>query len=139
MRIYKLIIRASKIHGQGLFAAEDIPANKYLIEYTGEVVTRREALKREKEDDERGITYIFDVNSRISIDAVRGGNESKYINHSCDPNCKVVRRADRIFLYSKKPIKKGEELTYDYAFDKDSKKEICKCGSPRCRGLINEI
>ena len=80
---------------------------------------------------------MFNLGNRV-IDAGRGGNLSKYINHSCDPNCIIKINDNKILIYSKKTIKKGEELTFDYRFNKNSFKEICNCGSKNCRGHINE-
>jgi len=131
-------VNESCIHCRGLFASQDINEGRLIIEYVGERISKNEAEKRELKNDEDGVTYIFYLNDDCFIDGKYGGNESIYVNHSCDPNCKVVRRNDRIYFYSKRYINKGEELTVDYSYDKDSKKEICRCGSPKCRGYLNE-
>src|SRR5579859_3612095 len=132
-----LELRNSPIHGKGLFATEDIPAGQRLIEYTGELIDRKEATRRDNADP-NGITYIVEIDDEHFIDGAFGGNDFRYVNHSCDPNCTLVRHSLRVFLTSKRPIKAGEELTFDYAFDKNSPRQSCHCGSPNCRGTINE-
>ncbi len=131
-------VKKSKIDHSGLFSTREILPNQRLIEYTGEMITNLEAERREKENEKKGQTYIFLLNDDSFIDAAVGGNDSKYINHSCDPNCTIVRRKGKIFIHSDRLIKPGEELTIDYSFDKDSKKEICRCGSKNCRSFMNE-
>ncbi len=134
----RLIVKKSKIDHFGLFSTTEILPNTQLIEYIGEKITHLEAERREKENEKKGTTYIFCLNDVFFIDAAVGGNDSKYLNHSCDPNCNVVRKKGKIFFHSKRLIKPVEELTIDYSFDKDSKKEICKCGSEKCRSFMNE-
>lgn len=131
-------VKKSKIDHFGLFSRIEILPNTRLIEYTGEKISNLEAERREKVNEREGATYIFCLDDDFSIDAAVGGNDSKYLNHCCDPNCKVVRKNGKIFIYSKRLIKPGEELTIDYSFDKDSKKEICRCGSENCRSFMNE-
>ncbi len=138
MESKKFIIKESKIDCRGAFASEDIPEKTFLIEYVGERIDGAEAEKRETINDEKGVTYIFCVDEDTFIDGAVGGNDSIYFNHSCDPNCEYVIKEGRIFYFSDRPIKKGEELTIDYEYDKDSKREICRCGSKNCRGFINE-
>ncbi len=131
--------RESAIHGKGLFATADIPVNQIIVEYQGERIDRQEAERREGQNEESGITYIVFVDADHFIDGAFGGNESIYMNHSCDPNCTLIRRAGQVFLTAKRPIRAGEELTFDYAFDADSPRVPCGCGSPSCRGTINDI
>ncbi len=131
-------VKKSKIDHFGLFSIIEILPNTRLIEYTGEKITNLEAERRENENEKKGSTYIFFLNDDSFIDAAVGGNDSKYINHSCDPNCKIVRKKGKIFIHSDRLIKPSEELTIDYSFDKDSKKEICRCGSENCRSFMNE-
>ncbi len=134
-----IIIKKSKIDNFGAFAVEDIPEDTCIIEYTGELISNEEAEKREIENDKNGATYILCIDEKNCIDGSIGGNESRFVNHSCDPNCDIVLKDGRIFYYSRIKIKKGEELTIDYGYDNDSKKEICKCGSKNCRGVINDL
>ena len=134
----------SKIHGRGVVATRDIPAGTKLIEYVGEVITPSEADRRYPFDEsEPQHTFLFSVNSRKIIDASRKGNISRWINHSCDPNCEAIVDKGRVFIYSLRDIKKGEELGYDYWFvlDEPHTKKMkalypCRCGSKKCRGTL---
>jgi SET domain-containing protein len=136
---YKLKVKKSKIHGYGLFADEEIPQDTLIIEYIGEKIINEEKRRREIENYKKGVTYIFYLDGISWIDGEFMGNDSRYVNHSCNPNCNIVWKNGRIYFYSKRLIKKDEELTIDYDYDKDSKKEICNCGSKNCRGFINEV
>jgi SET domain-containing protein len=130
---FRLRLGASKIHRWGVYAAEPIPANRKVIEYTGERISRRETKKR----SEREFNYIFTLDLYWSLDGSAGGSGAEFINHCCDPNiaARIVR--GHILYYSARPIRKGEELTVDYRFDKQVEKVTCSCGSPLCRGTIN--
>lgn len=134
----KIEVRSSGIHNTGVFAAEDIPPETFIIEYVGERIGAEEADRREIENDKVRVTYIFEVDEYNYIDGAVGGNESKYINHSCDPNCSIEREGKRVMIFSARLIKKGEELTYDYCYDKSCYEEKCHCKSHNCRGHINE-
>lgn len=140
-KLWKL--RKSKIHGNGMFAREDIPAETRIIEYVGEKISKKESLKRCLEWDEKarksgeGLVYIFDLNKRYDLDGNVPGNPAKYINHSCDENCEAINEDNRIFIYSKKDIKKGDELYFDYGYALEHFLDHpCRCGSPKCVGYI---
>jgi len=133
----KVVKKRSAIHNFGLFAKEDIAPNSFIIEYKGELITPIEAEIRERLYAPSGTSYLFEIAENKIIDGGRKGNIAKYINHSCDPNCKVKVKDDRIFIYAKRKILKGEELTIDYNFSKNAMKEECKCGSKNCRGTIS--
>lgn len=139
MNKYKLLATNSNVHGKGLFAMEDIPEGEIIIEYTGEWITTMEAEKREIENDKKGITYILYYDKKHQIDGSVGGNESRYINHSCDPNCEFYRKGGRAYVKTKKMVRVGEELSFDYAFDKDDRQEKCFCKSKKCRGVMNQL
>jgi SET domain-containing protein len=132
---FKLKIRGSSIHRWGIFAAEDIPPRRKVIEYTGERINRRET-KRRSEEQGRMI-YLFTLDKYWTLDGAVGGSGAQYINHCCDPNIITVIRSGHILYMSRRPIKKGEELTVDYHFAKDIEKYPCRCGSAICRGTIN--
>ena len=123
----------SKIHRWGIIADEDIPANRKVIEYTGERVARREAKIRAW----RPLNYIFTLDSYWSLDGSVGGSGAEFINHSCDPNLESRILKGHILYYSKRPIRKGEELTVDYHFGADEELVPCSCGAKKCRGTIN--
>lgn len=140
-------LRRSPIHGLGAFARRDIPKGTRIIEYTGEKISNAEADRRYDDDkmDEHH-TFLFILNSKQCLDAAYGGNEARFINHSCDPNCEAFIPRGRIWIESIKDIPKGAELAYDYAFEDDKKytredylnKYGCRCGSKNCRGTIVE-
>ena len=137
-------LRTSAIQGTGAFAVTDIPKGTRIVEYTGEKITNREADRRyDDEKMSRHHTFLFTLNSRYIVDAAVGGNEARFINHSCDPNCEAVIEDGRIFVEALKRIPAGTELAYDYAYERtkehteeDEKLYVCRCGSPKCRGTI---
>ncbi len=131
---FKLNLAPSKIHRWGVYAAESIPANRKVIEYTGEKISRTETKRRAESTD---LIYLFTLDSYWTIDGAVGGSGAEYINHSCEPNliARIVR--NHIIYVSLRPIKRGEELTVDYHFDKKVERIECKCGAPKCRGTIN--
>jgi len=133
---FKLRIGRSKIHRWGVFAAEWIPPNRKVIEYTGERINRREAKRRAEMS--RG-HYLFKLDAYWTVDGAAGGSGAEFINHSCDPNlyAKIVK--GHILYMSKRYIAPGEELTVDYNFDPDVEVVPCRCGSPNCRGTINVL
>jgi SET domain-containing protein len=132
---FKLKIKPSKIHRWGLYAGEDIPPRRKVIEYTGERISRRETKRRA--DETPHLIYLFTLDSYWTLDGSVGGSGAEYINHCCDPNIVTEIRKGHILYFSRRPIRKGEELTVDYHFAKDIDKVPCKCGAATCRGTIN--
>jgi SET domain-containing protein len=111
-------------HGLGLFTLEPIPARKRLIEYTGPLISNEEVDKRPNGK------YFFGVNSKWSIDGTPRSNLARYINHSCRPNSEAIVSGQRVWIWSKRAIKAGEELSYNYGkdyFDIHIKPNGCKC------------
>jgi SET domain-containing protein len=137
-------LRRSRIQGRGAFALRPIPAGTRIIEYTGEIIDSDEADRRYDDTKmKRHHTFLFSIPKGRAIDAAVGGNEARFINHSCDPNCESVEEGDRIFIEAKKSIEPGEELVYDYAYivkgrltKEDKEFYKCACGAPTCRGTI---
>ena len=132
---FKLEVRPSTIHRWGLYAGENIPRRRKIIEYTGEKISRRETKRRA----DGPLNYLFTLNSYWCIDGNVGGSGAQYINHSCAPNCYAWIYKEHILYMSSRDIRKGEELTIDYHFDKDVEKVPCSCGAKSCRGTINLI
>ena len=130
---FKLDVRSSKIHRWGLYAGEPIPKRRKIIEYTGEKISRRETKRRA----DGPLNYLFTLNSYWCIDGSVGGSGAQYINHSCEPNCYAWIHKDHILYMSARDIRKGEELTIDYHFEKDVERVPCSCGAKNCRGTIN--
>jgi SET domain-containing protein len=129
---FKLAVRASKIHRHGVYAEEPIPANRKVIEYTGERLNRREAKNR----DHDGFTYLFAVDAYWTLDGLVGGSGAELINHSCDPNLISRVMKGHVLYMSLRAIERGEELTVDYNFASSTDKTRCACGAAKCRGTI---
>ncbi len=111
----RFVIRKSPIHGRGVFALTHIPKHTRIIEYKGERISQEEADERYSEAHENSPhTMLFEVNDRLVIDATHKGNSARWINHSCAPNCEIEDENERIFIESRRDIRPGEELTYDY-------------------------
>jgi uncharacterized protein len=123
--------RRSKLHGWGVFATVRIPKNKRIIHYAGEKITNRESARRESEYMRQGRIWCFKLNSRWVIDGAVGGNDARFINHSCAPNCYAQVVDGVIWIRASKTIEQGEELLYNY--QTDGEKSIqCQC-RPGCR------
>lgn len=139
-------IRESVIAGKGAFAIRPITKGERLIEYTGERISHAEADARyDHESMDAHHTFLFAVTSRTVIDASHGGNEARFINHSCDPNCDATIEKGRVFIDALRDIPVGEELHYDYAYQRsgdetaeDERRYHCLCGTATCRGSIME-
>ncbi len=131
---FKLSIRRSKIHRYGVYAQEHIPANRKVIEYTGERLNRRDAKHR----DRGAYTYLFAVDAYWTLDGAVGGSGAEIINHSCEPNLTSRVVKGHILYLSLRDIKKGEELTIDYNFSKTTPRTPCSCGTKTCRGTIEK-
>jgi len=133
---FKLVIRRSRIERFGVFTRETIPPGKRVIQYTGQPISEREFTRRVVKAVWAGRaerTYTIRRDGRSLLDGAVGGSGAEFINHSCDPNLTVRKSRGRIFLYSFRRIKAGEELTVDYAFRCTCP---CRCGSSKCRGTI---
>lgn len=133
LAMFRLAVKPSKIHRWGVFAGEEIPARRKVIEYTGERISRRETKKR----CARPLNYVFTLDSYWSIDGSAGGSGAEFINHCCEPNIEARIVKGHILYFAKRAIRKNEELTVDYHFSKDDEKVSCACGSRECRGTIN--
>jgi SET domain-containing protein len=109
--------------GLGLFAGEAIPKGKCIIEYVGRVISKEEEYKSRSQ-------YLFEVSKNKTIDGTARTNTARYINHSHRPNCEVEIHKARVFIFAKRNIKEGEELSYDYGkefVDEHIKPKGCKC------------
>ena len=122
--------RRSGIAGWGVYATQDIPKNKRIVDYAGEKITHKESSAREGRYLKRGQIWCFTLNNRWVIDAGVGGNIARYINHACRPNCYTQIVGETIWIIAARNIKKGEELTYDYSTDGEASIQ-CRC-RPGC-------
>ncbi len=137
-------VRSSAIHGKGVYATQRIHKGTRIVEYLGDRITHAEADRRysaKGQDD--GHTFLFVVNGRVVIDAGVGGNDARFINHHCAPNCDTVIENDRVFIEAVRTIEPGEELGYEYGLtweSTDDPKELanyaCRCGARNCRGTM---
>jgi len=136
--------RHSKIHGTGVYAIAPIKKGTRIIEYLGERISHAEADRRYAlKGDDDGHTFLFIASSRTVIDAGVNGNDARFINHSCAPNCETVIEKSRVFIDAIRDIKPGEELGYDYQLTWEStddpeelKLYACRCGAKKCRGTM---
>jgi SET domain-containing protein len=132
-------VGSSPIHGRGVFATKPIRKDQRIIEYVGARMLWETA---EKSDDPH--TFLFGLNDCDKvINAGIGGNDSRWINHCCEPNCEALEEDGRIFIYALRDLQAGEELFYDYALEIDQpptpeseKEHKCHCGAPNCRGTL---
>ena len=137
-------IRESPIQGLGAFATRRIPAGVRLIEYAGERLTPAQADARyPDEPGERHHTFLFAIDDAWVVDAAVDGNDARWINHSCEPNCDAVVDDGRIWIETIRDVEPGEELAYDYAYELEERhtpaakrRYPCNCGSGRCRGTL---
>ena len=142
----RIEVRRSGIHGKGVYATAPIRKGSRIIEYTGRQLPWKKAMNLPpRKGDDPYHTFYFSLENGDVIDAAVGGNESRWINHSCDPNCETFEEDDRIFVYALRSLKPGDELFYDYKMtpaDRRTKKVAkdfaCHCGSPNCRGTMLE-
>jgi SET domain-containing protein len=146
----KIVVRRSRIHGRGVYAARKIAKGERIIEYRGELISWKEADRRPPSDpNDPHHTFFFALSDgKRVIDAGRGGNAARWINHSCDPNCETEEdeEGNRVFIQAIRDIRRGEELFYDYSLILDERltptlkrNYACHCGAPNCRGTMLAI
>jgi uncharacterized protein len=130
---FRLRLGQSKIHRWGVYAGEDIPANRKVIEYRGEKIPKAEADRRTHSP------YLFVLDEDWMLDGDVGGSGAEFVNHSCAPNLvtRIIRK--HILYMSRRRIRKGEELTVDYNYDETDETFRCACGARSCRGTINVL
>ena len=135
---FRLAVRKSKIDRYGVFALEDIPAHRKIIEYTG----KRFEYQLKTGQGDRLVShgrrvYFFAVTKKWGVDGAMGGSGAELINHSCEPNIRERLICYHILYFSKRRIRAGEELTIDYRFLPEHQRHVCHCGAKSCRGTIN--
>jgi SET domain-containing protein len=140
----RIQVRRSGVHGKGVFAVCDIAEGEAIIEYVGEIISWAAAQERHPHDPtDPNHTFYFHIDAENVIDALVGGNSSRWINHSCDPNCEADEVEGRIFIKALRNIAAGEELHYDYGLIIDERytpklkaEYPCWCGAPTCRKTL---
>jgi uncharacterized protein len=134
----------SPIEGMGVFAKRKIPRGTRIIEYLGEHVPIN-ALYHVIEAGSPSRIYGFALNGTTAIDGARHGNEARFFNHSCDPNCEPYNFDGHVYIYAMREILDGEELTFDYRLgpvQTEARLPVtgshypCTCGAPSCRGTL---
>lgn len=137
-------VRRSPIHGNGVFARRKIDAGERIVEYTGERITSdQSAVRAEQSGGPVNHTFFFSLADGNVIDGGSGGNDARYINHACEPNCEAYEEDGKVFIYSLHEIEKGDELNYNYALIYEERhtpavKKLfeCRCGAPSCTGTM---
>jgi uncharacterized protein len=140
----RLQTKRSGIHGKGVYATVALTVGERLLEYTGERISWAEALRRHPHDPAQPQhTFYFHVDDTTVIDGKVGGNSSRWINHSCAPNCTAVQEGQRVFIEALRNVSAGEELFFDYGLVTDEpltdalKADYpCWCGHGGCRGTL---
>ncbi|KAM0870563.1 hypothetical protein ACQ4PT_039935 [Festuca glaucescens] len=128
--------------GWGAVALEPLEKGDFIIEYVGEVINDATCEQRLWEMKRRGDKnfYMCEISKDCTIDATFKGNTSRFLNHSCDPNCKLekwqVEGEIRVGVFASRSIEVGEPLTYDYRFVHFGEKVKCNCGAKSCQGYL---
>lgn len=138
------VVRPSPMQGSGAFATHRIPAGTRLVEYAGQRLTPTQAEARYPDaPGQRHHTFLFAIDDEVVIDAAVDGNDARWINHSCAPNCDAMIEEQRIWIETIRDVLPGEELAYDYAFvlpvrhtPAMKQRFPCRCGAPTCRGTM---
>jgi SET domain-containing protein len=141
-------VRNSPIHGRGVFATRTIRKGADIVEYRGRRISMEAADELPDSDPDNPFhTFLFELNDGRVIDAGRGGNAARWINHSCRPNCEPYEDDEgRVLIAAKRTILAGEELAYDYKLNVPGRRTprllanyACRCGAPRCRGTMIDL
>ena len=147
----RIEVRRSGIHGRGIFAAIDLAPGQRIIEYKGRRITHAQADTLYDDSLDTGHTFLFTLNDKYIVDANQQGNSARWINHSCAPNCEAMihvningdEKRDKVYIEAIKPIKAGQELTYNYGIVLEvphtrRMKEVwaCRCGARNCTGTM---
>lgn len=139
-------VQQSDLHGTGIFAARDIPAETLIFEYFGARISQEEADAQPSADPDNPFhTFFFSLSSGEIIDGGQNGNDARWINHSCEPNCEAQEddSGERVYIVALRDIAEGEELLYDYGLviddvltDTLKQQYHCLCNAPSCRGTM---
>jgi SET domain-containing protein len=137
-------VQLSPIHGNGVFATRKIEAGERIIEYTGERIGWPEALRRtEASNGPVNHTFYFSLDDGNVIDGGSHGNDARWINHACEPNCEAYEEDGRVFIHALMDIEPGQELNYNYALVYEPRHTAavkrqfeCRCGTPSCKGTM---
>jgi SET domain-containing protein len=139
------LVKTSPVHGNGVFAKKMIPKGTRIFEYAGLRILKTDLVN----DLANGLTsmnYVMNLNKTMAIDGERDGNNARFINHSCNPNCEVLYFNETPYIYAMQEIQEGQELHFDYKLGFDTETELtasqkrewfpCNCGYENCRGTL---
>ncbi|MBN3818556.1 SET domain-containing protein-lysine N-methyltransferase [Paraburkholderia sp. Se-20369] len=140
----RIAVRRSGVHGRGVFAVAPLKAGERVVEYKGERISWKEALRRHPHDpNDPNHTFYFALEEGGVIDGKVDGNSARWINHSCAPNCEAEELEGRVYIHALRDIEPEEELFYDYGLVIDAKltkklkrEYACRCGASACRGTL---
>jgi hypothetical protein len=128
----RLTVKKSNIYGKGCFALTHFPARKKIKLYEGELIKGSRKIQARIRRQAETAIKIITIGDDTAIDGAVGGNETAFINHSCDPNAFIrVVSAEKVAIFARRDIQPGEELTIDYRDPYHP--EVCRCGAPNCR------
>ncbi|KAF2089956.1 SET domain-containing protein, partial [Saccharata proteae CBS 121410] len=143
-RLYDLGVEVmeTKDRGRGVRAMRAFEKDQVIMEYIGEIITQTESDRRVKNDyKDHRCFYLMTFHQKLIIDGYRG-NVARFVNHSCEPNCRMekwmVNGDLRMALFANRLIMTGEELTWNYSFESYGKEQECLCGARTCRGAIGK-
>ncbi|MDR5804964.1 SET domain-containing protein-lysine N-methyltransferase [Caballeronia sp. LZ001] len=139
----RVVVRHSPVHGRGVFALKALEAGERILEYKGELIAWKVAVRQHRKQGVSGHTWFFGLTDGRVIDGGQRGNSARWLNHSCEANCEAIEIDDRVFIHALAAIAPGEELFLDYQLitDEPADDEIrlgyaCRCGAPGCRGTM---
>jgi SET domain-containing protein len=138
------VVKRSPVHGNGVFAKRQIAAGTRIIEYLGERISWDEATRRAAASGGPvNHTFYFTLADGHVIDGGSEGNDARFINHACEPNCEAFEEGGRVFIHALRDIERGEELNYNYALVYEvrhtaavKRQFACRCGTPGCTGTM---
>jgi uncharacterized protein len=128
----RLKVMKSKIYGEGCFALTHFPARKKIETYAGEIIKGSRKIQARLRRQAESAIKVIQIDDDTAIDGANGGNETAYINHSCDPNAFMrVIPGRKVAIFARRDIWPGEELTINYRDPYHP--EVCRCGASNCR------
>jgi SET domain-containing protein len=119
--------------GNGCFATVRFLKGDRIDEYAGERITRREAMQRMRGSQGKRIS---ELDEDWYIDGSVDGNQTQYVNHSCDPNADAFVIGGSLFIFALREIAPGEEITVDYLNSFEQDQSVCQCRTASCRQRI---
>jgi len=130
-----LSVKKSPLHGLGCFATIRFLKGNRIAEYAGEKISRKEAMRRMKRPAGKRIS---ELEAEWYIDGSVDGNQTQYINHSCDPNADAFVIGGSLVIFALREIAPGEEITVGYLNSFERDQSICQCRTVSCRQRIIE-